>query len=268
MPRPSSVPLSLPPPSPSPPPPPPPTAAHHDLSLCLRNLLPAESQKESTLLESDNSTQHVYNEVQRESCRNHSYASSALKEIQQSLQTITQELRELKHMVEASKKVPENGHGEGVVIPLVAQQCAIDATMLDGARNVKDVRRYMNETVRNRVLCPIIPNSLPKTVESFLDEHEAVYKLENYRNVDKSTWEQRARISFSKRTYLYDRILERARLMQVGNDFQEKKILAAQQMDCELQSDITLLSLNKYIKHLKKHDPTVKKRNRKAGGIA
>ena len=84
----------------------------------------------------------------------------------------------------------------------------------------------------------------------------------------KASWEQRARNSFSKRTYLYDRIVERARGMRLGNDFQQKMLLAAQQMDFELQSDVTLLSLDKYIKHLKKHDPNVKKRNRTEAGIA
>jgi hypothetical protein len=216
----------------------------------------------------------AFNEVQQESCRNHCYASRAIKEIQQSLDTLTRELRELKYMVLASNYVPEGGRGnvplhgvaaqEAGVIPPIAQQVAIDGTMLTGAINVKDVRRHMDDTRQ----CPIIPNSLPKTVESFLDKHESTYELENDRNADKSTWEQRVRISFSKRTYLYDRIIERARVMRGDDDFQKKKVLAARQMDSELQSDIRLLSLNKYIKHLKKYDPNVKKRNRKAARIA
>ena len=129
-----------------------------------------------------------------------------------------------------------------------------------GAReqpNPPDGQRNVNDALRNTLQGPIIPRTLPKTIESFLQEHNS-YRLEQYRYCDKGHWEPYARNSFSRRLYLYDRIIQRAQHLR--GEFEQRKTTAARQMDAELCSKA--LSVDKYIKYLKSNDATIKKRKR------
>jgi hypothetical protein len=123
--------------------------------------------------------------------------------------------------------------------------------------NPPDRQRNVNDALQNTLQGPIIPRTLPNTVESFLQEH-GIYKLEQYRYCDKGHWEPHARNSFSRRMYLHDRIIQRAQHLR--GEFEQRKTTAARQMDDELRDKA--LSMDKYIKFLKSNDSTIKKRKR------
>jgi hypothetical protein len=88
------------------------------------------------------------------------------------------------------------------------------------------------------------------------------YKLESYANTNKAHWSTAMRIAYSKRRYLYQHIDAQARrLPGNGDDVLEKLPWAADIVD--RQRNVLLLSLDKFLRELKKHDPARRTRARR-----
>jgi hypothetical protein len=109
---------------------------------------------------------------------------------------------------------------------------------------------------------PEIPPDLPNTVYELLAQHQQA-NLSSFELAKKKHWSSSLKLRFSKRTYLYNKIKERAQ-RNPGNTAQERMQNAALAMDREKGTK----SMNEYLKLLKSIDPTTKSRSkRKASEI-
>ena len=103
---------------------------------------------------------------------------------------------------------------------------------------------------------PPFPNKLPSSFVELLHQHK-VYDLFKYHDAKKTHWLQPTRNAFSKRVYLMSKIWEKAERNH-GSNMAAKLPLAAEELDAQRNG----IKLPKWHTHLKKNDPTTKKRKR------
>jgi hypothetical protein len=97
------------------------------------------------------------------------------------------------------------------------------------------IAKPLSSVLRNSPRVPVFSNSLPKTVERLVFEHEVVYKLTEYQNVRMSGWPQRVKQAFGRRKFLYDTVVNRANNLRLGT-FDQRTERAARFMDAERES--------------------------------
>ena len=117
--------------------------------------------------------------------------------------------------------------------------------------------------LRNIEYIPPFPTPLPKSFVELLHQHSA-YGLREYHNVAKRHWPTNMQNAFSKRVYLFQKILEKAGRMQGGGGaagVETRLLIAAEELDRERGNT----KLPKYLQHLKRNDPSVRKRRRGQG---
>ena len=86
-----------------------------------------------------------------------------------------------------------------------------------------------------------------------------MHKLEEFENVRRSQWGTSIQQAYSKRTYLFERMKYRARLVQGESSFSEKLKIAAQRMDDERGAR----TMPQYLTFLKGNDPGVRSRKKR-----
>ena len=99
---------------------------------------------------------------------------------------------------------------------------------------------------------------LPKSFAELLNSHR-VNGLHTLEGVDKRRWCNKVRVAFSKRHYLYTKIVTRARSLGLATTTlpYEKHMAAAQLLDAERGRR----TMTQYLRHLKSLDPMVRRRN-------
>jgi len=112
--------------------------------------------------------------------------------------------------------------------------------------------------LRSSERLPNIPQYLPKTLYELLVQHRQL-NLVSFELAKKKHWPQEVQLRFSKRTYLYNKIRERAQRHQ-GSTEGERMDNAAMAMDTEKTAKVTM---DKFLKILKSNDPTTKKRSKR-----
>jgi hypothetical protein len=92
-----------------------------------------------------------------------------------------------------------------------------------------------------------------------LQQHNT-YDLGKYAHSEKKHWPKSVQMSYSRRLYLYQRILDCASRMRNPDESSDEKLLRAARQFDELRKG---LSLTKYMSVLKQQDPTVKSRKKR-----
>lgn len=121
-----------------------------------------------------------------------------------------------------------------------------------------ETRRNALTQLRNTPLMPSFTISLPSSMMQILVEHDDIFDLEQYRHTKHTTWSKALKLAWSKRIYLYDRIVLKADRSLQNTTHQERKRKAASDFD----SMRGAMTLDMFMKHLKSHDPDIKKRKR------
>jgi hypothetical protein len=112
--------------------------------------------------------------------------------------------------------------------------------------------------LRSSERLPEIPSDLPKTMCEVLAQHQQA-NLATFDLAVKKGWPASLKIRFSKRSYLYRKIRERAQRYS-GSTEQERMQSAAMAMDAEKP---VKMSMNQYFNLLKTKDPTTKSRSKR-----
>ena len=102
---------------------------------------------------------------------------------------------------------------------------------------------------------PTMPAALPRTVTALLHEWEEL-RLGRLENSNKSEWQAKTRQQYSKRLYLFRRILRNAERYHDNMDNRDKLFRAAYELDQE-RGGRTLAA---YYKALKAMDPATRRR--------
>ena len=120
------------------------------------------------------------------------------------------------------------------------------------------------QQLRHEPQMPTFSTTLPNTMFRLYLEHQQ-QQLSRLNETDKRHWKQNIKVAFSRRKYLYDKILKRAKHssfpQNLSND--ERNRNAAKQFDRERG----LRTITKYLTFLKSEDPNTKKRRRNFNGI-
>lgn len=117
---------------------------------------------------------------------------------------------------------------------------------------VKECHAEPSNFLRQIPQIPAFPTDLPKTVSAALREYESA--LISHHDARKNYWPMKMQVAFSKRKYLYCVIKARAEKSSHPKDYGAVATL----MDRERG----IMTLNKYICHLKSQDASVRKRKR------
>lgn len=102
---------------------------------------------------------------------------------------------------------------------------------------------------------PDIPKIMPNSMSQLLMEHEMLYKLNEYANPrTRKQWPAALKACYSKRKFMYSRILARAKQMRGKTaDFMAAKNKAAESFDMEMQ-ERGFHNTDEYFKYLKNYD--------------
>lgn len=121
-------------------------------------------------------------------------------------------------------------------------------------------QRTVNDMLRNIPRVPAVPNALPPTMSRLLTEH-LVLDLVSFQVSNRTGWPDKLQNSFSKRQYLYSKIVDKAkqRTGHRGPTNENALAIAAGQLDAE-KGDKTV---NQYLKYLKASDSTTKTRQKR-----
>jgi hypothetical protein len=103
---------------------------------------------------------------------------------------------------------------------------------------------------------PLRINKFPKSFVELLSSHRLL-RLHTLDGVDKSRWSNAVRLAYSKRTYLYKKIVARARGLGVSHQTLEEKMLGAAQLFDGERGGRTLAQ---FYRHLKDQDAAVCRR--------
>lgn len=109
--------------------------------------------------------------------------------------------------------------------------------------------------LRNAPRVPEIPRRMPGSVVELLLQHQ-MHGLAGQENAVKTHWPTRVRQAFSKRNYIYKKILLRAPNFINHGTFQDRMRAAAARMDDERAGR----SVQTFIDHLKENDPARRSR--------
>jgi len=121
-----------------------------------------------------------------------------------------------------------------------------------------ETRQNALAQLRNTPLMPSFTISLPNSMMQILVEHDDIFHLEQYRHTKHTAWSKALKLAWSKRIYLYDCIVLKADRSLQNTSYHERKIKAASDLDAMRGT----MTLDMFMKHLKSHDPDVKKRKR------
>lgn len=124
---------------------------------------------------------------------------------------IMKELKEIKMTQhELSEQLATNNTGNA--IPPVLPTQGIANTTIDEAaqQEASNQHRTAFDALRSSPCIPSFPVPLPNLMEELLQQHDDIYKLEDYRHAKKQFWPGPLRQAFSKRMYLYQKIEEKA----------------------------------------------------------
>ena len=73
-----------------------------------------------------------------------------------------------------------------------------------------ETRQNALTQLRNTPLMPSFTISLPSSMMQILVEHDDIFDLEQYRHTKHTAWSKALKLAWSKRIYLYDRIVLKA----------------------------------------------------------
>jgi len=153
----------------------------------------------------------------------------------------------------------------------VAPITRIGAPAAPSARKVSAIAPQVTPSpALNAILhpTPVVPviGTFPKSMSLLLHEHVNVWKLDRFEGKQhRAHWPLSTNQAFSKRMYLYKRL--KARADRKRNVESVNLVNAARDMDKEWKG-MRLKSLAAYLAHLKKHDPSVKKRKPRSSNEA
>jgi hypothetical protein len=114
----------------------------------------------------------------------------------------------------------------------------------------------LSQRLRQNPRIPAIPQKIPRSCVELLQGHESL-GLHWLVNASKGHWPAPVRLAFSRRQYLYNTIVERARLLQ-GDEFENKKKRAAERLDNERHGK----TIPTFLSYLKENDGRTRRRNK------
>jgi len=116
------------------------------------------------------------------------------------------------------------------------------------------------QTIDHRI--PAFPVSLPSTFVRLLEEHRC-FNLDLFeKSTSKNSWGTGRRVAFSKRMYLYKKIVAQAHLLRGDDNFDGSKMKRAAEMLDHKRTNAGK-TLSKFLEVLKQEDPTTKARRKR-----
>jgi hypothetical protein len=120
--------------------------------------------------------------------------------------------------------------------------------------------RPVMQTIHHRI--PAFPVSLPATFVRLLEEHRR-FNLDSFeKSTSKNSWGTGRRVAFSKRMYLYKKIVAQAHLLRGNDNFDRSKMKRAAEMLDHKRTNARK-TLSKFLEVLKQEDPATKARKRR-----
>ena len=118
----------------------------------------------------------------------------------------------------------------------------------------------VNVALQNNPKTPAIPARMATTCVQLLLQHEESGGLASFDNARKQHWPDKTR-AFSKRQYLYKRILLRARRSPATQEESERKVVSA----CHLDTERGGLTMPKFLEFLNEQDKNMQHRQPRRG---
>jgi hypothetical protein len=162
------------------------------------------------------------------------------------LETLVEEIKNLRKTVEISQQRMEQQHTLGTSPSIGLRQ---------NPPTTGATRERMVALCPPAPLAPYFPIELPSCMQNLLEEHLR-YKLEDFKGVSKKCWTKGLAMALSRRSYLFRLIVEKAVMLRSGNDMAFKQQEAARQLDEERGT----MSLSKFYDKKTPHDSSRQKR--------
>ena len=121
-------------------------------------------------------------------------------------------------------------------------------------------QRTVNDTLRNIPKVPAMSTTLPQSMARLLTEH-LVHNLASFNLTSRAGWEGNLQNSYSRRQYLYSKIVDKAKQQtgHRGSTNNNALVIAAGQLDTERGEK----TVNQYLRYLKDRDPRTKTRKKR-----
>jgi hypothetical protein len=129
-----------------------------------------------------------------------------------------------------------------------------------GQQRQAAARPVVLQTIDHRI--PAFPVSLPATFVRLLEEHRC-FNLDSFEeSTSKNSWGTGRRVAFSKRMYLYKKIVAQAHLLRGNDNFDRSKMKRAAEMLDHKRTNAGK-TLSKFLELLKQDDPATKARRKR-----
>ena len=153
------------------------------------------------------------------------------------------------------QRVPVAADEPATIAPLLLQ-----LTLPPPPAEVTVHTRTVNETLRNIPRIPALPPELPQTMARLLEEHQAM-SLNSFQFSSRFGWSTSLKIGFSRRQFLYSKIMGKAIQQTGGRGPTNRNALrnAAEALDVERNA----MTVPQFLVHLKKNDPKTKSRQKR-----
>ena len=213
--------------------------SYEQWALEKRQALEQEVQNEgaSQILNLNCAAQASYNQLRDQ-------LTARTTNIEQQLQQLATQQQEMFDMIKSLMTMKATMPSGGTAIAVVPQP--------------KPLRQVAQ--LRSTEYVPPIPTKMPESMAQLLVEHEQLYMLTRYEHYQQRRhWPQAVKLSYGRRTYLYQELCDRAKRQRNTMEESRRKEVEAQRMDNEMQS-LNFATTSRYLKFLKEKDPKLKKR--------
>lgn len=166
------------------------------------------------------------------------------------------------HAVEtglSQQQTRANDEATGAAQPLPPPQLQSPAASVTAQQMAVPQQWTVNDTLHSTRI-PAVPSALPESMARLLTEHLAL-DLASFQVSNRTGWTDKLQNSFSKRQYLYSKIVDKAKHQtgRRGPTNENALAIAAGLLDTERG----VKTVNQYLKHLKDSDANTKTRQKR-----